>query len=136
VTTWRLQSYFVISHAHDLMLNQRDASYYHISYIISKFHSHPKAIPNTFININVINHHIPMPPIGSFDNTTTDSRDRDSPKGPMPTSSSSLELKLYRQQSSFRFTECQGWLTRAWALHFAACILAISIGSLTNHGER
>ena len=51
----------------------------------------------------------------------------------MPGSGGSLELKLYRQQSSFRFTECQAWLFRAWGAHFVACILVLAYGAWANH---
>lgn len=52
--------------------------------------------------------------------------------GTNSSSNRNLELKLYRQQSSFRFTECQEWLKQAWGVHFILCSIAIIVGSLAS----
>jgi hypothetical protein len=48
----------------------------------------------------------------------------------------SQNLKLYRQESSFRFHEWRPWLMTAWACHFAASILVIVWGCAGNHNRK
>jgi hypothetical protein len=48
----------------------------------------------------------------------------------------SRDLKLYRQQSSFRFHEWRPWLRRAWICHFAASIVILTWGCMNNHGRK
>jgi hypothetical protein len=42
------------------------------------------------------------------------------------------QLKMYRQQSSYRFDEWRPWLTGAWILHFVICSLMVVWGCLQN----
>lgn len=48
----------------------------------------------------------------------------------------SRELKLFRQQSSYRFHEWRPWLRAAWACHFAASMLILVWGCMENRGRK